>query len=80
MKGYTLCYYIRALVQEGSSHPRNGMSMGMSASVLVHIAMKCILQVRGKVLFYDCCHMVAAIIKGLIFHYYVIIISGHIQG
>ena len=30
----------RALVQEGSGYPRNGTSMGVSVSVLAHLAMK----------------------------------------
>ena len=37
---FMLLYNKCALVREGSSYPRNRTSMGMSVSVLAHLAMK----------------------------------------
>ena len=41
----------RIVVQEGSGYPRNRTSMGVFASVLPHLAMKCILQVIARIKF-----------------------------
>ena len=41
----------RALVREGSSYPRNGTFMGVSVSVLAHLAMKYVLQVMVRLKF-----------------------------
>ena len=40
-----------ALVWEGSGYPRNGTSKGMSISVLVHLAMKHVLQIIERLKF-----------------------------
>ena len=41
----------RTLVREGSGYPRNGTSMGMSVSVLVHLSMERVLQVIASLKF-----------------------------
>ena len=41
----------RAIVWEGSGYPRNGTSMGVSISVLVHLVMKRVLQVIVRLKF-----------------------------